>query len=154
MQTIQKILLEFEPEMKNLLPVLKKISAIFEYISQKEAEIIAEYFSVSVAKIFETASFYDLIKTKKSANIVIQICSSANCAVNNSFSIISEIENIFRIKAGDENYAYRQAGNPKIKLETVSCFGRCGEGPIMIVNGKIYERVTKNSAHEILKEYI
>jgi len=136
-ETIQKILLEFEPKIENLLPALKKINAIFGFVGGRETKIIAEYFDVSEKKIFETASFYDEIKTEKQPEVLIQICNSANCTVNNSFEIIREIENSF-----------------KIKVEEISCLGRCAEGPIIVVNGKIYERVTKSSVHGILKEYI
>lgn len=147
MQSLQKILLDFKPENKNLLPALKKISAVFGYISQKDAEIIADYFSISLAQVFETASFFDQIKTKKTADIFIQVCSSANCAVAGAFSLVSEIENMFRIKAGEDN-------NLKVQLEEVSCLGRCGEGPVMIVNGKVFTEVTKNKIHSILEGYL
>ena len=146
-ETIQKILLEFEPKIKNLLTALKKINAIFGYVSEKEAKIIAEYFDVSESKIFETASFYDEIKTEKQPDILIQICNSANCTVNNSFEIISEVENLLKIKAGS-------SASLKFKLEEISCLGRCADGPVMVVNGKIYERVTESSVHGILGEYL
>lgn len=136
-ETTQKILLEFEPKIENFLPALKKISVAFGYVSKKDAEKVAEYFSVSLGKVFETASFYDLIKTEKPSQILIQVCSSVNCTVNNSFQIAKEIENSF-----------------KIKVEEISCLGRCGEGPVMVVKGKIFERVTKSSAHSILEEYL
>lgn len=146
-QTIQKILLEFEPKKENLLPVLKKISAVFGYISEKEANMVADYFSITLSQVFEIASFYDEIKTKKFPDLMIQVCSSANCAVNNSFSVISEIENLFRIKSGDDS-------SLKVKLEEVSCLGHCADGPVMMVNGKIYQKVTKSSVHSILEEYM
>lgn len=147
MQSIQKILLEFEPKIENILPALKKISVAFGYVGEKDANLVAEYFSVPESNVFEVASFYGEIKIKKPPQILIQVCSSANCAVNNSFSIIQEIESIFKIKVGDEN-------SSKIKLEEISCLGRCAEGPVMVVNGKFYERVTKSSLHSILGEYV
>jgi len=137
MITVQKILLEFESKAENLLPALKKISAVFGYISKNEIDLIADYFSLSPTKVFETASFYNQISTEKPPQVLIQVCSSANCSMNNSFEIIKEIESVF-----------------KIKVEEISCLGRCAEGPIMVVNGKIYEKVSKSSVHEILKEYI
>ena len=146
-KTVEKILLEFDPAAENILPALKKISAAFGYISEKDAEKIADYFSVPIAKIYETASFYDLIKIKKQPPLVIQVCSSANCALNNSLKIVKEIENYFHLKTGDEN-------NPKIKLEMISCLGMCGKGPILVVNGRVYTEVSVSSIHEILKEYI
>ena len=145
--TVEKILLEFDPAAENILPALKKISVAFGYISEKIAEKIADYFSMPVSKIYETASFYDLIKIKKQPPLVIQVCSSANCALNNSLKIAKEIENFLHLKAGDEN-------NPKVRLEMISCLGKCGEGPVVVINNKVYTGVSTSSVHEILKEWI
>lgn len=145
--TVEKILLEFDPEEKNLLPALKKISAFFGYISQEDADKAARYFGVSLAQVFETASFYDLIKVKKQPALVIKICSGTNCTVDGSRRIIKEIENFFRIKEGDEF-------NPKVKLEIMSCLGHCGEGSIVVINGNVYTRVTTSGIDDILKNYI
>ena len=144
--TIEKILLEFDPEAKNLLLALKKINASFGYISEADAGKVADYFELPLAKVYETASFYDLIETKKTANLEIKVCSGGDCVLGNSAEIIREIENYFRIKAGDEFH-------PKVRLEKISCLGRCAEGPIVVVNGKAYEKVTKSSIYEILDKY-
>ncbi|MFZ2188567.1 MAG: NAD(P)H-dependent oxidoreductase subunit E [Candidatus Moraniibacteriota bacterium] len=144
--TVEKILVSYDPEVQNLLPVLKKISADFGFIGDKDAEIIADYFDLSLAKIYEVASFYDLIKTEKPANLEIKVCSGGDCALGSSAEIIQEIESYFRIKAGDEF-------NPKVRLEKISCLGRCAEGPIMAVNGKIYEKVTVSGVYRILGEW-
>lgn len=147
MITTEKILLEYDPEVRNLLPVLKKISAAFSYVSQQDAAKVADYFSLPLARVYETASFYDLLSTKKEPALVIKVCSGTHCAVNDSFYIISEIENLFHIKANEE-------ANQRVKLEIISCLGRCGEGPIVIVNDKVYERVTPSAVHGILKGYL
>jgi len=142
--TVEKILLEFDPEPGNILPALKKISAAFGYVSESDARKMADYFSVPLAHIFESASFYSLIGTRKDSDIVIKICSGTNCTVQGSSGVISEVENHFGIKAGDEF-------NPRVRLEVISCLGRCGEGPIMTVNGRIYTKVTVSGARDILE---
>jgi NADH-quinone oxidoreductase subunit E len=146
MITVEKILLEFDPKAENLLPALRKISEAFGYVSEGDAKKIANYFSLALTQVFETASFYDLIKTKKQPSLVIKVCSGTNCTYDGCRKVIREIENFFRIKEGD-NF------NPKVKLETMSCLGRCGEGPIVIVNGNIYTRVTTSGVDDILKSY-
>ncbi len=147
MQSIEKILLEFNPEKDKLLPALKEISAVFGYIGKNDADKIAQYFNLPLSKVYETASFYDHIHTKKQPNVIIKVCSGANCAQNSSFSIIREIENYLKIKAGDEF-------NSNIKLEEISCLGQCGEGPIMDINGEVYTNVTKSSVHVILEKWL
>lgn len=143
--TTEKILLEFDPEKRNLLPALKKVSAAFGYISELNAQKTADYFKLPLSKVYETASFYDQINVEKKADLVIQICSSPDCALGGSLKIVKEIENYFRIKAGSDS-------NPKIKLEMISCLGRCGEGPIMTVGDKVYTNVTKSSIYGILEK--
>ncbi len=152
--TVEKILLDFDPELKNLLPVLKKISAGFGYVGEKEAQKVADYFAVPLSKVFETASFYDLVKVKKQPSLLIQICSGSNCATKNAFKVIREIETQLHIKAGDDFHACRQAGNSKVKLEVISCLGQCGNGPVMIVNGNVFTKVTPDSVDDILRNYI
>ncbi|HAI74161.1 MAG TPA: hypothetical protein DCS28_01075 [Candidatus Moranbacteria bacterium] len=145
--TTEKILLNFDPKMKNLLPALKKISACFGYVDENAAQKVADYFFVPLSKVFETASFYDLIKTKKQPSLIIQVCSGANCAVESAYKIIREIENHLHIKAGDEF-------NPNVKLEIISCLGQCGSGPVMIVNGNVFTRVMASNVVGILQGYL
>ena len=144
--TVEKILLAFDPEVNNLLSVLKKISAVFGHISEKDAQKVADYFELSLAKVYETASFYDLVRTKKPARLTIEVCSGGDCTISGSAEVIKEIENYYRIKAGD-------GFNPKVRLEKISCLGRCAEGPVMVVNGKVYEKVTASGVHRILAEW-
>lgn len=144
--TVEKILLEFDPVVQNLLLALKKISHTFGYICEKDARKIAEYFEFPLAKIYETASFYDLVETKKPANLEIKVCSGGDCTLGQSAGVIREIENYFRIRVGDEF-------NPKVRLEKISCLGRCGDGPIVVVNGKVYEKVTASSIYKIFEEW-
>jgi len=145
--TTEKILLEFDAQSKNLLPALRKIDANFGYIGEDDAQKAADYFSVPLSQVFETASFYDLIKTKKQPSLVIQVCSGANCAVKSAYKVIREIENQLHVKAGDEF-------NPKVKLEIISCLGQCGSGPVIIVNGNVFTQVTPNNVDDILRNYL
>jgi NADH-quinone oxidoreductase subunit E len=145
-KTVEKILLDFDIKDRNLLPALKKISAAFGYISQEQARKIANYFSLSLSQVYSVGTFYDEIKFEKPAEILIEICSSPACVVKNSLSLIREIENNFKIKLGEVN-------NAKVQFKTMSCLGKCAEGPILRINGKIYYQVDKAKLYEILDDY-
>ncbi len=145
--TIEKILLGFSPKAENILPALKKVNAGFGYIDEEKAEKIAAYFSVPISQLYETATFYDLINTKKQPALTIKVCFSTHCALKDAKKIIVEIENVLHVKLGDEN-------NPKFRLGKMSCVGRCGEGPVVMVNNKVYERVTVVMVRGMLEEYL
>jgi len=146
-KTVEKILLEFDPESINLLPALRKISASFDYVNEVEAQKIADYFNINLTKIYETASFYDLLKTKKEASLTVKICSGGNCAVDNAFKVIKAVERFLGVRAGDDF-------NPQKKIEIINCLGRCVEGPIVIINGKVFEKVTPTKVEDIFKGFL
>ena len=146
-RTVEKILLEFDPELGNLLPALRKISASFGYVNENEARRVANYFSVNLTKVYETASFYDLLPTKKEPPLKVKICSGGNCTVDNAFKVLHATERYLGVKAGDDF-------NPHKKIEIVSCLGRCGEGPIVIINDKIFTKVMPNKIEDIFKGFL
>jgi NADH-quinone oxidoreductase subunit E len=144
--TVEKILLDHDPVLENILPALKNISASFGYVSKHNAEKTAQYFNVPLSKVFETASFYDQVNVERQPDLVIKVCSGTNCAVAKSFGIIKEIEDYFGIKADHDSDA-------RVRLEIISCLGQCGEGPIVIINDHVYQNVTSSGVYGILEEW-
>jgi len=147
MQSIEKTLLEFDSESRNLLPALKKISADFGYIDEEKAVIVAEYFNLPLSRVFEVASFYDLTPVKEQPTLLIQVCDGPNCCYHGSFSIISSLESYLRIKEGEDS-------NPKVRLEAISCLGQCAEGPVLMINGKIFTNVNHHLAIDLVNKYL
>ena len=134
--TIQKILLTFPPERKNLLRAIKAINQNFGLVSREAVGIIARYFKVSETHVFSVASFYDEINLEKPVLVTVEICDSSNCHTKNSDKVIEKIENFLKLKTGSSNRNF--------KLKRMSCLGRCPEGPVVRINGKVYTRVTTN----------
>lgn len=144
--TIQNILTKYEAKKENLLKVIKEAQKEFGSIDEMLVDQIAQYFSMKSAAVFSAASFYDQINTEGKFNLVVKICDGANCNTKGSNKIIEEIERFFGQKVGD-------SFNPKIKIERESCFGFCAQGPIMVVNDVMYEKVTPERVDDILKGY-
>lgn len=144
---IQKILLGFEPRPENLLPVLKEIQKENGYVGEKEAKKVAVYFSLPLAQVYSAASFYDQMKTKKEKKKIIKVCSGGPCLSENSMVIVRQIELLLKIEL--ENDAH-----PKYKLELMSCVGLCDRGPVVMVDGQIFEKVRPEMVDDILKNYI
>ena len=50
-----------------------------------------------------------------------------------------------------------EAGNdahPKYKLEYISCLGLCDRGPVVEVEGQIFERVKPEMVDDIIQSYL
>lgn len=142
--TIQKILLRFPPEKKNILRSIKAINEAFGWISDEAVGKIARYFEVSESHIFSVASFYDEINlNNKPVAVTVEVCDGANCQTKNADKIIEKIESFFKIKAGDFN--------KNLYLKRMSCMGRCLEGPILKINNKIHTKMTADKAIDLIE---
>ncbi len=144
--TIQNILMKYEVKPENLLRVIKDVQREFGMVDDKFIHQIAKYFEMKPAAVFSAASFYDQINTKEKFNIVVKVCDGANCCTKKSAKIIKEVERFFGQKIGD-------SFNRKVIIERESCFGFCSQGPIMVVNNVMYEKVTPEKVDDILKGY-
>ncbi|MBD3238623.1 MAG: hypothetical protein GF332_03220 [Candidatus Moranbacteria bacterium] len=144
--TIQKILLGFEPRPENLLSALHAINQQFGYISKANCYHVAEYFEMAPPKIYGIITGSEVLRDKPAADLEIQVCDSSFCKSKGSDQIVKEVENLLSIKA---NYP-----TSKFNLKTISCLGKCQEGPIMVVNGVIYEKVNPAMVDDILKNYL
>jgi len=145
--SIQKILLKFEPKVENLLAALKEIQKENGCIEKKECEDVAKYFSLPLARVFSTASFFDQLKTKKESKKIIRICSGGPCLGEKSMEVVSQIEMLLKIEP--ENDAH-----PKYKLELMSCAGLCDQGPVMMIGEQIFENVKPETVDDILANYL
>ena len=145
--TIQKILLHYEPGKENLLRAIKEINHYFGHVSKEAVFEIAAYFSMAPSAVYSTASFYDQINTKPVPALVIKVCDGANCEMKLSEKLVSEVEKFFGVRAEDEN-------SPKVRIERVSCLGLCTQGPIMVINDTVFERVMPEKVDEILRNYV
>lgn len=141
--TIQKILLHYKPQKKNLLPAIKSINEKMGWISDEVVGKIARYFEVSEAHVFSVASFYDEINTQKPALMTIEICDGANCQIKNASKIISSVENFLKIKSGD--------CSKRFCLKRMSCVGRCLEGPVVKFRGVFYTKMTADKVIKLIE---
>ncbi|HBB36446.1 MAG: NADH-quinone oxidoreductase, E subunit, NADH dehydrogenase I subunit E [Candidatus Moranbacteria bacterium GW2011_GWC1_45_18] len=145
--SLQKILLNFEPRPENLLAVLKKTQKENKYIGKKECEVIADYFSLPLARVYSFASFFDGIRTKKDDKKIIKICSGGPCLSENSKKVARQIEMFLGVEVGNDIHS-------KYRLEYMSCLGLCDRGPIVEIEGNIFERVKPETVDDILKNYL
>lgn len=144
--TIQKILLNFEPKKENFLPAVKEVNKIFEYISQDHVYRIADYFAMSPAEAFSAISFYEDIRIEPKADVEIKVCMSAPCEMKGSSKVLNEIERFLGQRADKDK-------TKKLEVITTSCQGRCLRGPVVIINGNVYENVKPFEVDDLVGGY-
>ncbi len=80
--------------------------------------------------------------------ILVTVCSGTVCHVKGAPRIISKIQEDLKLKEDQDTTKDRQ-----FTLERVNCVGACSIAPVVIVNEKVFGKVTPASMMKSLKEY-
>ena len=136
---------KYEPKRENLVPALQDVQEKDGYISEDAVSALSEYFSISRSEIFSVCSFYAQFKFKKPGKHIIKVCKGTACHVRGSGSLLAALEERLGIKEGETT------ADGLISLERVACLGACALAPAIVVDDKVYGRVTLAQLKKILE---
>ena len=128
----------------SLLEKLHEVQSSYGYIPETEIKELAEKFQLPRANIYGVISFYSMLYTEPTGKYIIRICDSISCHLNQSESVLKTVKSYLNLES------HQTTKDKKFTLEVVECLGHCGEGPVMMVNNKIYTKIDGNKALEIL----
>ena len=131
-----------------LIQVLHKAQDIFGYLPREVQIHVAKKLYLTEAQVSGVVSFYNYFTTEPKGKYCIDVCMGTACYVKGSEKVLSEIERVLGIKA-DTN----PTPDGLFSISALRCVGACGLAPVMIVNGKVYGKVTPAKAVEIVNEY-
>ena len=131
-----------------LIQVLHRAQAIFGYLPREVQIHVAKKLFLTEAQVSGVVSFYNYFTTEPKGKYCIDVCMGTACYVKGSEKVLSEIERVLGIKA-DTN----PTPDGLFSISALRCVGACGLAPVMIVNGKVYGKVTPAKAVEIVNEY-
>ena len=130
-----------------LIYVLKEAQGIFGYLPKEVQLYIAQKLNVSPAKVYGVVSFYSYFSTTPVGEHKINVCLGTACFVKGANAVLEEFEKQLGIKSGETT------SDLKFTIECLRCVGACGLAPVVVVDGKVYSRVTPDDVESIIEEY-
>lgn len=131
-----------------LIQVLHRAQAIFGYLPREVQIHVAKKLVLTEAQVSGVVSFYNYFSTEPKGKYVVDVCLGTACYVKGAEKVLQELERVLGIKA-DTN----PTEDGLFSLNALRCVGACGLAPVMMVNGKVYGKVTPAKAVEIVNEY-
>ncbi|MDK2945570.1 NADH-quinone oxidoreductase subunit NuoE [Geotoga petraea] len=129
---------------KELIEELHEIQDTYGYISEEDIVRISKNRDIPKAHLYGVISFYSMFYLQPTGKYIIRICDSVSCRINQSKELIEILHKKLSVKNGETTK------DKKFTLEVVECLGHCGEGPVMTINGKIYNYLNSQKAQEII----
>ena len=135
--TTAKLVLEnhaTNPE--DLLPVLHAIQDKVGYIPAELVNDIAIAFNLSRAEIHGVISFYHHFRVTPPGKHIIQICRAESCQSMGGNELLAHAQKTLACDLHEID------ANGNFSLEPVYCLGQCATSPAMMIDDKVYARMT------------
>lgn len=131
-----------------MIQILHRAQAIFGYLPREVQIHVAEKLNMPETAVSGVVSFYNYFTTEPKGKYNIDVCMGTACYVKGSEKVLSELERVLGVKADTHPTA-----DGLFSISALRCVGACGLAPVMMVNGKVYGKVTPAKAVEIVNEY-
>ena len=131
-----------------LIQVLHKAQSIFGYLPREVQCHVAKKLILPESAVSGVVSFYNYFTTIPKGKYNVDVCMGTACYVKGSERVLSELERVLGIKSDTTPTA-----DGLFSISALRCVGACGLAPVMMVNGKVYGKVTPAKAVEIVNEY-
>ncbi len=144
--TIENILAEYGRERDNLIPLLQEVQEHLQYLSPDAVRQVADHLGLSENDVYGVATFYTQFRFVPPGLHHVRVCQGTACHVRGSDMIMDAI----RRKTGIEPGQTSEDG--KFSLEQVACFGSCALAPVVVLDDKVYGRMTAAKTKKIIED--
>jgi NADH-quinone oxidoreductase subunit E len=143
-QKIDGVLQRFKGEKAELIPILQQVQQALGYLPENAMRRIARFTRVPDCTVYGVATFYAQFKFVPVGRNVIKVCRGTGCYVKGAPRLLDKLQKLLSIEDGETT------PDMEYTLETVACFGSCALAPVMVVNDRVYGRVSPDRIENIL----
>lgn len=143
---IADICRSFSNKAGELINVLHAVQSEFGFLPAEVQEVIAKELNISVAEVYGVVTFYSFFTMKQKGNHIISVCTGTACHVRGSAAVLDAFKKELNIDIGETTK------NGDFSLSTLRCVGACGLAPVILVDEKVYGRVTADDVVKIISE--
>jgi NADH-quinone oxidoreductase E subunit len=145
-EEIEQLVEKYGCSRSSLLPILQDIQRKHKYIPDFAQQEVARLLDIHPVEVYSVISFYSFLNTKPKGRNIVRLCQTITCDMAGKAGIAKALERELEIKFGETTK------DNKFTLEYVNCLGMCDQGPAVLINERVYPKVTPEKAVQILSE--
>jgi NADH:ubiquinone oxidoreductase subunit E len=136
---------EFGNNRGALLPTLQELHKRYGKVSDFAMQAAADRLGIHPVEVYSVVSFYSFLNHETRGQFVIRLCGTLSCEMQGKEAVAQQLRNELGIDFGETT------ADSRFTLEWASCLGMCDQGPAMLVNERVYTKVTPEKVRDILK---
>ena len=145
-KTISEVFEGYEGKREELIPLLQDVQAEFGYLPGEARTAIRRFLNVPESVVYGVATFYAQFYLTRQGKHKIKVCCGTACHVRGGDRIMQALKRRLEIGVGETTPDYQ------FTLERVACFGSCALAPVVVIDDKVYGRMTSPKVEAILEE--
>jgi len=127
-----------------LLPILHALQDEFGYVDKAAVPLIADALNLSHAEVHGVISFYHDFRHTPAGKHVLKMCRAEACQSMGCDKTIRHVENRLGVRLGETT------GDGSFTVDAVYCLGNCALSPAVMLDGKLYGRVSPEVAEFLI----
>jgi len=141
---VQDLVKQIQGDATQLLAVFHDIQKKWRWISPDTIALVAEALDIPVIHAEGVATFYHFFTSTHAGNTTIYVNTCTTSEMAGSHSIVQALESELKISMG------QNSPDQKIGLRHTSCIGMCDQEPAILINGKVFPRVTPEKVKKLI----
>jgi NADH-quinone oxidoreductase subunit E len=141
------IINQYKGKESAILAILQDIQGKEKYLPKEILEQVSQKMQIPMTHIFRLATFYNALSIKPRGKHKIDVCLGTACHVRGGNKIIDKLERDLSVSVGETTK------DKRFTLESVRCVGCCSLGPVAVIDGYVYGRLTQDKIPALLKEF-
>jgi len=130
-----------------ILAILQDIQAEEKYLPKETLEYVSQRMQIPLGQVFRIATFYNALSLKPRGRHKIDVCLGTACHVRGGERILNKLERDLGVSVGETTK------DKRFTLEAVHCVGCCSLGPVAVVDGDVYGRLSQDKVPALLKDF-
>ena len=144
---VDTIIDKYGADQRALISLLLDIQDQYFYLPQEALERVAEKVQVPTVQVYQVARFYKAFSLKPRGKHLLTVCVGTACHVRGGDRLVDQVGRLLKV-APDET-----TEDKLFTLLTVNCLGCCALGPVMVVDGTYYGKMTATKIEKVLNKY-
>ena len=145
-EEIEQLVEKYGSSRSSLLPILQDIQRKHKFIPDFAQQEVARLLDIHPVEVYSVISFYSFLNTQPKGRNIVRLCQTITCDMAGKAGVAKALERELGIKFG------ATTKDNKFTLEYVNCLGMCDQGPAILINERVYPKVTPEKAVQILSE--
>lgn len=129
-----------------LISILQDIQEETGYLPPDVLRRVAEKMEIPLTQIYGVATFYKSLSLTPQGKHIVTFCMGTACHVRGSDRVLSEVSELLGIEPG------QTTADGELTLKVANCLGACAIGPVMVVDGRYYGKMSASKAKKLLVE--